>query len=316
MAKRYVDANVLEGLAHDMQSARGTLEETLNRCEWRVNSAPRRGWDYGTWWDARNSLRSELILLEDDRRVLVNRAARVRIAAAVAKSMLPPILLPLVLPLVLVLPPVWKEALHRLGADGKPAGQPVKPAPTVAKQQGVGSAAAEAEKRAAEAEKRAAEAARQAEVIAMRKRIASKALEYDGKYAGPVYDGHHQCVALISTVVKEVFPHESVIFGEGNAPGAWTRVGDGGSKHIFGNGKRWKKIDVKKIPTEGGYQAGDIVFYQGRSHPNGHVAIVVEVNGELKVVEQNAPLGSKVKVSPLPSGDSDVIGVVRFNSIE
>lgn len=80
---RYVDADVLTGLANQTAGTRNDLEEALSLAVGRVNNAPHRGWDYGAWWDARNTLQTELGLLNDDRRALTSLALRVRVAAAV-----------------------------------------------------------------------------------------------------------------------------------------------------------------------------------------------------------------------------------------
>jgi hypothetical protein len=84
MGKRYVDANVLEDLARNTASTRGDLQALLNSCEWRVNAAPRRGWDQGAWWNVRSTLSGELTLLDQDRSALASRAARVRVVSVEA----------------------------------------------------------------------------------------------------------------------------------------------------------------------------------------------------------------------------------------
>lgn len=53
------------------------MHELFRKCQGGVSAVLRRGWQ-GTWDDVRNTLSSELTLLEDHGRELVNRAARVR----------------------------------------------------------------------------------------------------------------------------------------------------------------------------------------------------------------------------------------------
>lgn len=81
MAIRYVDANVLENLAGDVNRTESEVQDILNSCTWRVNAAPWRGWDQGLWWDTRHTLNNECWLLDDDRRALLRRADRTRVVA-------------------------------------------------------------------------------------------------------------------------------------------------------------------------------------------------------------------------------------------
>ena len=80
MGKRYVDADVLEDLARHAGSARQDVQGLFSKCQGRVTAVLRGGWQ-GTWDDVRNTLGSEMTLLEDHGRELVNRAGRVREAA-------------------------------------------------------------------------------------------------------------------------------------------------------------------------------------------------------------------------------------------
>lgn len=82
MAKRYVDANILDDLANNTSSSRGDLQEVLSMSGWRVNEAPGRGWDHGAWADVRSTIRTEIRLLDDDTRSLRDRSRRTRTAAS------------------------------------------------------------------------------------------------------------------------------------------------------------------------------------------------------------------------------------------
>lgn len=87
MAKRYVDANILDDLANSTSSSRGDLQEVLSMSGWRVNEAPGRGWDHGAWADVRSTISTELRLLDDDMRSLRDRARRTRTASAEVELM-------------------------------------------------------------------------------------------------------------------------------------------------------------------------------------------------------------------------------------
>lgn len=82
MSIRYVDADILDSLANDSASARNELRSILNQMEGRVNSAPRTGWNGGTWSDVRYLLNTTISDLDHDQSALHNRAGRVRIVAA------------------------------------------------------------------------------------------------------------------------------------------------------------------------------------------------------------------------------------------
>lgn len=82
MTIRNVDSTVLLDLARATGRARGDLEARFNAARQRVDSAP-GGWDRGRWDGIPSFIRVELESLEREQHELVDRAAKVDLAAAV-----------------------------------------------------------------------------------------------------------------------------------------------------------------------------------------------------------------------------------------
>jgi len=343
MAKRYVDANVLDDLARDHARTEGDLQSLLNSSEWRVNTAPRRGWDQGTWWDVRNTVKSELTHLDDHGRELVNRANRVWEVARERK--------------LRELRELWAAIaglrdkidstagwLTRFWEDHKPSfRKSVLPAamltalgaalPPLAAVFGAGAVIiglsplwVEALRRLqstpeAQAPPVSQELKKQPALTITAKIVAKEATPLQIKT--PQFIRKHpegsqineppfigQCVALVKAYAKEVLRAPLDTFPSNSPNEEWR------SRQAFDVEKEYDQIPWGRLQGGDGLEVGDIIFFDWTGY--GHVGIVTKVygNGRFQVMDQNYMNNQTVKlreISPAkPPGEYKFHGVMRL----